>query len=188
PPIVHAKDARTALRPKKYDALCLGPQCAPVLAPKVERINVFVFFRRLLGVFDGTVRSFVKPFGMFLDVGMIGRAIECEIERDFHSAFSHLFLEPVEVRKCAERWLDRLVAARFTANCPRYARVTRFADDGVIASFAIRVTDRMNRRKINDIETHRLCVIDPRQTTAKRRATIATTFCRARKKFIPCAE
>ena len=65
------------------------------------RINVFVFFRRVLRVFDRAVGPFVEPLRMLLDVRMIGRAIDREIEGDFHSAFAHFLLQPIKILECA---------------------------------------------------------------------------------------
>ena len=95
--IVHAKNAHTAFRPKQHDAFHLGPELAPVFASKVYRINVLILFRRVLRVFDRAVRPFVEPLGMFLDVRMIRRAINREIEGDFHSAFAHFLLQPIKI-------------------------------------------------------------------------------------------
>src|ERR1051326_2310285 len=103
---------------------------------------------------------------------MIGRAIDCEIQRNLHSAFAHLFLQPIKVLKCAERRLDCLVSAGLAADRPWHARVARLAGDRVVSAFAIGVTDRMNRRKINEIKPHRLCIRHPRQTFAGRRPAI----------------
>ena len=79
------------------------------------------------------------------------------------------------------------MSARFASDRPRNARVAWLTSDRIIASFAIRVTNGMNRREINDIEPHCLGVIDPWQTIAESRSAITLTFCRAREKFIPCA-
>jgi hypothetical protein len=125
---------------------------------------------------------------MLFHVGMIGRAIQRKIEGNFHSAFSHFFLKPVEIGQRPERRLERPVSARLAANRPWHTRIVRFAGERVVPSFAIRVTNGMNRRKINDVETHRLCIVDPRQTIAQSRTAIAAAFCRARKKFVPSPE
>ena len=186
--IVHAKNAHTAFRPKQHDAFHLGPELAPVFAPEVQRINVFVFFRRVLRIFNRAVRPFVEPLGMLFDVRMIGRTIDCEIQRDFHPAFADLFLQPIEISQCAERRLDRFVSAGFAADRPRHTGIARFAGDRIVPAFAIGVPDGMNRWKINHVESHRLRVVHARQTIAESRSAIGAAFRRARKKFIPRAE
>src|ERR1700757_1431851 len=80
------------------------------------------------------------------------------------------------------------MSASLATDRPWHPRITRFGRDRVIAAFAIRPADRMNRRKINDVEPHCLCVVHPRQTIPESRSAIAAAFCRAREKFIPRAE
>ena len=70
--IVHSKNAHAVLGPKQQDALHLRPKLAPVLATKIQGINVLVFFRGVLRVLDCAVWPFVEPFGMLFDVRMIG--------------------------------------------------------------------------------------------------------------------
>ncbi len=67
----------------------------------------------------------------------------------------------------------------------RHARFARLAGHGIVAAFAIGETDRMNRRKINDVEAHGLRVVDAREAVAKGRTAIAVTFGGAGKEFIP---
>src|SRR6266513_3430070 len=125
---------------------------------------------------------------MLFNVRMIGRAIDREIERNFHSAFAHLFFEPLEIYQRSQCRLDRLVSASLTSDGPWHARIARLARDGVVPTLAVGVTNGMNRRKINDVETHCFCIVNSRQTIAESRSAIATAFCRARKKFIPRAD
>src|SRR5438093_8933194 len=114
---------------------------------------------------------------------MIGRAVQRKVEGDFHSAFAYLFLKPVEICQRPERRLDCFVTASLAADRPRHARIAWLARDRVVSAFAVAVTNRMNRRKINDVKAHRLRVVYPRQTIAESRPAIAAAFCRARKKF-----
>ncbi len=59
------------------------------VAVEVDVDDVLVFLRRVLGVLDGAVGPPVEPFRMLLDPGMVGRALDGEVERD---------LQPVLVR------------------------------------------------------------------------------------------
>ena len=87
------------------------------------------FFGGFSAYSDRAVRPFVEPIGMLFDVRMIGRAIDGEIQGNFHSAFAHLFLKPIEIGQRPKRRLDRLVSAGFAADRPRHARITRLAGD-----------------------------------------------------------
>ncbi len=95
--IIHAKDAHAVLGPEQNDADHFIPKLLPVRAAEIQRINVLVFLRRILGVLDRAVGPFVEPLGMLGDVRMIGRTIDREIERDLHSAIADLLLQPIEI-------------------------------------------------------------------------------------------
>src|ERR1700730_16683264 len=77
------------------------------------------------------------------------------------------------------------MSASFAADRPRHTRLARLARDRIIAPLPVSVADGMDRRKINDIESHRVGLVDRGQTVAKSRSAIAATFGRAREEFIP---
>ena len=95
--IINAKDANLVLCPKEDDPLHLLPQSSPVFVVEIDRINVLVLFRRVLGIFDRAVRPMEKPFGMFANVRVVGRTIDGEIERHFHSPVFYLAYQPIEI-------------------------------------------------------------------------------------------
>ena len=119
---------------------------------------------------------------------MIGRAIDREIEGNFHSTFPHFFLKPVKIGERPQRRLDRLMPAGVAADRPWHARIAGLGGDRVVPPLAVGVTNRMNRRKINDVESHGFCVVYPRQTIAESRSAVVPASCRAREKFIPRPE
>src|SRR5262245_39699612 len=80
------------------------------------------------------------------------------------------------------------MSACLAADCPWHARIAWLASDRIIPPLAIGLTNRMNRRKIKDVESHCLCVVHARQTIPESRSAIAAAFCRSREKFIPRAE
>ena len=176
------------ISPKKNDAHHFRPKLLPVLASEIERKDVFVFFRGVLGEFDRAVRALIKPLRVLAHVGMIRGTIDREIERDLHSAFTHFALEPVKIFQRTKRRLDRFVTARLAPNCPRHTRISRVRGHRIVSPFAVRMSDRMNWWKINHVEPHPAGVIYPRQTLAERRSTVGTTFGRARKKFVPSGD
>src|SRR5262249_45049237 len=102
--------------------------------------------------------------------------IDGEIERNFHRAFAHLFLQPVEIGHCSERRLDCLVSTGFAADRPWHAWITRLAGDRVVSPLAVGMTNGMDRREINDIKAHGLCVLHSWQTIAESRSAIAAAF------------
>ena len=128
---------------------------------------------------------------MFRHVGVIGRTVDREIERDLHPASSNFAL-PARRNPPASR-------ARAQCPCARHRSATRCRcrwhkarpvrhgsrDNRIVSSFAVGGTDRMNRREIDHVESHRFGIIDPRQTIAQRRTAIAATLGGAREKFVP---
>ncbi len=49
---------------------------------EVERIDVLVLLGRVLGVLDGAVGPLAEPLGMLAHVGVVGRALERDVQRD----------------------------------------------------------------------------------------------------------
>ena len=109
--IIDPKNTNAPLRPKQDDAFHFRPELRPVFATEVQRINVFVFLRRILRVLNRAVRPSVKPLWVLYHVGMVGRAIDRKIECDFHSALAHLLFQPIKIFECTQRWIDVFVAA-----------------------------------------------------------------------------
>ena len=109
--VVDAEDANAAVDPELEDAIERVPKAAPVGRLEVERIDVLVFFRRVFGVLDGAVRAVDEPVGMFLDPGVIGRALEGDIQRDLDAVWSRGGCDQrVEIGERAEFGQDACVA------------------------------------------------------------------------------
>ena len=88
--IVDAEDAHALADPVLDHALQFLPQRLPVLALEIEGIDVLVFLRRILGVLDAAVRPVAEPLGMLLDVGVIRRALEGDVQRHFDAQLREL--------------------------------------------------------------------------------------------------
>ncbi len=58
-----------------------------------------------------TIRPVDKPIGMFCDPGMIGRALECNVQCDLHSVRSCGGHQAVEISESAQLRVNRLVPA-----------------------------------------------------------------------------
>ena len=84
-------------RPEEDDARHFLPELLPVGAGEVERVDVLVSFRRVLGVLNRAVGAFVEPFRVLDHVRVIGRTIDREIERERHPAPADLLFQPGEI-------------------------------------------------------------------------------------------
>ncbi len=83
--IIDPKDPHALLAPIDHNTFQLAPKLLPILALEIDRIDVLVFLRRILGVLDRTVRTSTKPFGMLFHIRMIRRALKRDVESDFQT-------------------------------------------------------------------------------------------------------
>ena len=83
--VVDAEDADVAANPVDEDIAEGLPEAAPVGGFEVEGVDVLIFLRRVFGVLDGAVGADDEPVGMLGDPGMVGRALEGDVEREFHA-------------------------------------------------------------------------------------------------------
>ena len=124
---------------------------------------------------------------------MVGGTIDRKIECDFHVAFFDFTHEPVEILQCAEFRRHILVptsidSLTIVADGIGHARFTRFASKRVVSALPVRCSDRVDRRKINDIKSHGLRIVDPSEAVAECRAQVRLSFGGAWEKFIPSGE
>src|SRR5438445_13177652 len=80
--VVHAEDTDALLRPEQHDGQELLPQLPPVLVLEVERVDVLVLLERGLRVLDRAVGPVLGPLGVLARVGMVRRALDCDVESD----------------------------------------------------------------------------------------------------------
>ncbi len=85
--IVYPDDARPPLAPQQQNAAHFEPQILPVGTFKIDGINVLVLFGRVFGVLNRAVGPNRKPVGMGLHPGVVGRALNGQIHRDFQAIF-----------------------------------------------------------------------------------------------------
>ena len=188
--IVHAEDFHAMAAPKENHIAELVPKGAPVGIVEIQRIDILVFFRRVLGILDRAVGTLEKPLGMLVDIRVVGRAIDREVERDLQATLLDLADEPVEILERAEFRRDILVPSAVdslptVADRIGHTGLSGLAGRGIVAPLAVRFADRMDRRKINHIEPHRLGVIDAAEAIAEGRARVGLALGGTRKKFIP---
>ncbi len=109
--VVDAEDADVATDPIGEDVAQSLPESAPVGGFEVEGVDVLIFFWRVLGVLDGAVGADVEPVGMLGDPGVVGGALEGDVESHLHAVVVRGGDQGVEVARTAELRVDRFVAA-----------------------------------------------------------------------------
>ena len=80
--VIYPKDGDAAFDPELDDAFEFLPQSLAVFAVKIDRVNVLIFFGRVFGVFDSAVGPHKEPFGVFFDIGVVGRTLNGEVHSD----------------------------------------------------------------------------------------------------------
>ncbi len=91
---------------------------------------------------------------MFGDPGMIGRALEGDVQGELHAVFARGGGEVLEIGEGAELRMDGLVAAFGGADGPGAAVIAFGGDDVVVGAFAEGVADGVDGRQVEDVEAH----------------------------------
>ena len=121
--IVHA-----VADPELEDVAARRPQRDPVLVPRrpeLDRVDVLVLLRRVLGVADRAVGPLAEPLGMVPDPRVVGAALEGVVEGDLHAERLGLLAERDEVVERAELGVDGVVAALGRRRSPTGCRGRR---------------------------------------------------------------
>src|SRR5258708_5767504 len=120
--IIDAEDLHAVLTPESQHAQQRFEQSALIGGIEIDRIDVLVFLGRVLGVLDVAVRPMMKPIRMLAHPWMVGRALDREIERNFHSETVGGRVEAVEIAERPNRRIDCSMSTGLTANRPGAAR------------------------------------------------------------------
>src|ERR1700722_3290188 len=152
--IIDSKDAHSLFHPKKNHIPELNPKRAPFRALEIERENILIKFRWIFGILDCAVRTGAKPFAMLFDIRVVRRALERNIESPLKSVFPRARDEALEILQCSQLAVNGSMTAFVGADGPGTAHIIVLRRYRIIFSLSERLPDRMDRREINDIETH----------------------------------
>ena len=106
-----ARRGRSSSRGSSLHASHSASRSPSVVGPEVDRVDVLVLLRRVLGVRDRAVGPVVEPLGVLADPGVIGRALERVVERDLHAEVAGRLHEGVEVVEGAELGVEGSIRA-----------------------------------------------------------------------------
>src|SRR5215472_13487413 len=183
--IVDAKNAHARLDPVLEDAPDLFPQLCPARAPEIERVDVLVLLRRVLRVLDAAVDTAAEPLRMLAHVGMVGSALQRDVERDVDVELPRPRDQPLEILKRAQGRVNGLVAALLRADGPGAARIVRGRHQRIVAPLAFGAPDGMDRWKMQHVETERSDAWQVRRTVGER--SMPRCSAGAREQLIPAA-
>jgi hypothetical protein len=149
--VVDAEDPHAACDPELDDLQQRLPQRAPVRAVEVDVVDVLVALRRVLRVLQRAVGAVVEPLGVLAQPGVVGRALDREVERELDPGVRRRRDQPVEVLERAELRVDAVwppSASRSPRDCPGRPA----GDERVVATLAVGVPDRVDRRQVDHVE------------------------------------
>src|SRR5687768_15389048 len=83
--IVDAEYLDAAVDPEEHHVAQFLPQRSPLGRAEVDRIDVLVLLRWILGKLDAAIRPAREPERMLADVWVVRRALERDVERDLEA-------------------------------------------------------------------------------------------------------
>ncbi|CAI7648245.1 unnamed protein product, partial [Penicillium discolor] len=151
--VVHAEDPYTLRHPVPDDPEHLGGDPLRVVV-EVQRVDVLVLLRRVLGVRDRAVGEGGEPLRVVAHPGVVGGGLQREVEGDLQSLLPRGPHEGAEVLRSAEVRVDRIVPALRRSDGVRRARVPGLGDEGVVATLAVGRADGMHGDEVDHVEAH----------------------------------
>ena len=185
--IVDAEDADAALAPEHDDVAQRRPELGPRLGFEVDRIDVLILLRRVLGVFDRAIRAMTEPLGVLLHPRVVGRALIGEVECHLESLAPGGRAERLEIVERAKPWIDRRMSALGRADRPRASRVLGRRGQRVVAALSMRCADRVYRWEVDNVEAHRGNCRQPTSRFPQRAAARWIGTIRTWKELVPGA-
>src|SRR6266851_261837 len=152
--VVHAQDAHALLDPEADNALEFLPECLPMRRVKVKGVDVLIFLGRIFGVLHGAIRAPPEPLRVLLHIGMIGGALEGDIESYLYPILLGCGDQAPEIVQGPELWMDGRMPAGGRPNGPGTAWIIGGGHGGIVLALAVHLANRMNGRKIENVKTH----------------------------------
>ncbi len=121
---------------------------------EVQRVDVLVLLRRVLGEGDGPVGARREPLRVLGDPRVVGRALQCDVHGDLEPEPSSLGDERIEVVEGPQVGVDRVVPAVGRADRVGAAGVFGAGIEGVVGALLGGLPDGVDRREVDDVEAH----------------------------------
>src|SRR5215831_9503766 len=153
--IVDAKDAHPLRDPEQDDVAQRLPKPFVVGSVQVRIDDVLILFWRVFGILDRAVGSAPEPFRMLREPGMVGRALDGKVEREFQAELRAGAHQAPKILERPKLGVDGVVAALGGADGIWTARIAGLATERIVAALAVDAADRMDGSQIKYTETHR---------------------------------
>jgi hypothetical protein len=119
---------------------------------------------------------------------MIGRALDREVERDLQTVRLRRLDQPGEILERSQLGMDGVVPAFRRADRIGAARIVGRRRQRVVLALAVGPADRMDGRKIENVEAHLLDVGEPGDHVVERAVPLGIAGLRARHQLVPRRE
>src|SRR5579885_3508006 len=183
--VIYPENSDSVLDPKQDYPPQLLPKLSPLRRFEIQGEDILIFLWRIFRVLNGAVRPFAEPLRMPASIGMVGRALKSDVERNLNSMLFGFGNQMVEVVQRPQLRMDRGVSAFFRSDCPRAAYVLGLSGNGIVFALARRVADRMDGWKVENVEAHGSYVRQPRLAIPQGSVPVLLSRARSRKKFVP---
>ena len=97
----------------------------------------------------------VNHSGIGLHPWMVGRALQGQVESHLETEFVGPGDKGIEIVERAELRVDGVMAALGRSDRVRRTRIVLVGDQRVVRALAVDRADRVDRRQVDDVETHR---------------------------------
>src|SRR6516165_7167971 len=186
--VVDPKGAHALANPKHHSVAQFSPQSLAVGIVEIDIDDVLVLLRWVFGVFDRTVGPESEPFGMPAHPGMVGGALDREVERHLNAERRGGADEPAKICERAELRIDCTVATFRRTDCVRAAWITGLGNAAVVLAFAIDAPYRMDGHEVDHVETKSRDLGKARDAIVKARTLAGDLSLAARKHLVPCSK
>ena len=153
--VVDAEDPHAVRHPVPDDPQHLAADAGRVVV-EVDRVDVLVLLRRVLGVGDGAVGAGGEPLaGGVVTHGWSGAACSARSSATSRPSSSARATNASKSSKVPRSGWIGVVAAVLAADRPRRPGVVGAGGEGVVGALAVDLADRVDRRQVDDVEAHR---------------------------------
>ncbi|MDT4863305.1 hypothetical protein FQZ97_980030 [compost metagenome] len=145
--VVHAEQGHAQLYPAEYHVAQGQPEAGDGgVGIEVDIDDVLVLFRRVLRMADAAVRPPAEPIGVFAQPGVVGRALDGEVQGHFQAMGAGGAHQLAEILEAAQLRVQRFVAALLAADGVGAAGIVRPCHQAIVGAFAVGPADGMDRR------------------------------------------
>jgi hypothetical protein len=186
--VVDPERPHAVLTPEQKHVAKRLPQRSTVVRLEVDRVDVLVDLRWVLGVLDRAVGAVAEPLGMLAYPWVLRRDLERDVERDLDAPFARRDDEPLQIVERSEIGMHRGVPPLRGADRPRATRIARLGRRRVVLALATCVRDRVDRWQVQHVEPELLDVWEAGDNVVERSVVAGNGRGGTGEQLVPCAE